>query len=203
MREDWRKCIEIGPPAVEQLIIALKPYKDCEYGQYKYWDVSPKAYALGEIGDKRAVEPLMAALKSDEGEVAIALAKLADKKAIPALVEALYYWTSKDEVIFALEKFGWRPKSIEEKVHRLVAKSDWHTLRKEWNETKPVLLNDLQSGDPIKYTYAANSLIRVGMEEIVEKLIEKLNKSGTKTMAESFLNSGHTSLSEPIRHTYV
>ncbi len=76
--------IEIGEPAVAALI-PLIMHPDDEVGELA-------AKALGEIGDKRAVEPLIAALKDKTREVrryaAVALGNLGDARAIEPLKEA-------------------------------------------------------------------------------------------------------------------
>jgi HEAT repeat protein len=69
--ENWEKCIEIGGPAVEPLIIALKSDPKIAIAATK---------ALGKIGDSRAVEPLTRLLNDPQEKVRTAaqnaLAKL-------------------------------------------------------------------------------------------------------------------------------
>jgi HEAT repeat protein len=82
-RKEWLKCIEIGEPAVETLIAALK-----------HEDLGVRAAnALAEIGDERAVEPLIAALKDKDWEkrkyIAQDLRKFDDPRVVKALVAAL------------------------------------------------------------------------------------------------------------------
>jgi hypothetical protein len=71
--------------ALEPLIKALKD---------KDWNVRyDAAYALGDIGDKRAVEPLIKALGDEHMDVryaaVYALAKIGDKRAVEPLIKAL------------------------------------------------------------------------------------------------------------------
>jgi hypothetical protein len=54
---DWAECVRIGAPAVEPLILVLK-------GDFPKDRRAAAAKALGEIGDKRAVPGLEAALHS-------------------------------------------------------------------------------------------------------------------------------------------
>lgn len=74
----------IGEVAVEALLLVLKDEEE----QYRHWKV---ALALGEIGDKRAVEPLIELLKNDNGEnkdnLITALGELRDERAIEPLIE--------------------------------------------------------------------------------------------------------------------
>lgn len=57
-RGRWDRCVEIGPPAVERLIVALKRGWTPARGQ--------AAESLARIGDARAVVPLCAALQDRE-----------------------------------------------------------------------------------------------------------------------------------------
>jgi len=60
------------------------------------------AKSLGRIGDKRAVEPLIEALKDEDStivsEAARALGKIGDKRAVEALTEALKHKDSHVQV---------------------------------------------------------------------------------------------------------
>jgi HEAT repeat protein len=80
----WQKCVEIGRPAVEPLIGALK-HHDPAVRQLA-------ARALGDIGDTRAVEPLIAAMRGREDLRAIAataLGQIDDIRAEEPLLAAL------------------------------------------------------------------------------------------------------------------
>lgn len=106
------KLIDIGEPAVELLIQFLKNRREnikhiknrrlarlnpitgltTEYDEYYYEDIlTAAAKILGEIGDKRAVEPLCETLKKSSkpgslSSVAVeALGKIGDSRAIPHL----------------------------------------------------------------------------------------------------------------------
>jgi HEAT repeat protein len=88
---DWDgaldKIVEIGPPAVDHLIEALRT----DYDPIARWT---SVEALGRIGDERAIEPLIARLANDSHadvrwHAADSLATLGDVKAIPALTTAL------------------------------------------------------------------------------------------------------------------
>jgi HEAT repeat protein len=81
-RSDAAKCIEIGTPAVARLISSLK---------FKDYSSVIAARALGGIGDRRAVEPLIAAI-SDlmVREAAIeALGDIGDRRAVEPLIAVL------------------------------------------------------------------------------------------------------------------
>jgi HEAT repeat protein len=81
------KIVEIGPPAVEHLIEALRT----DYDPIARWT---SVEALGRIGDARAVDPLIYRLANDSHadvrwHAADSLATLGDPRAIPALTAAL------------------------------------------------------------------------------------------------------------------
>ena len=85
-KKQWKEFTKIGKQAVEQLIQTLKD----EDSQVR----DGAAQALGEIGDKRAVEPLINVLKADKnfyvrGGAANALGKLKDTGAVEPLINAL------------------------------------------------------------------------------------------------------------------
>lgn len=83
-KEDYARCVAIGTPAVDPLLDFLSHY---------YWPehVEKVARALGEIGDRRAAQPLLDRLRGagDEGTLAItlieALGKVGDAFALPDL----------------------------------------------------------------------------------------------------------------------
>lgn len=81
------KIVEIGPPAVEHLIEALRT----DYDPIARW---ASVEALGRIGDLRALDPLIARLANDSHadvrwHAADSLGTMGDEKAIPALTAAL------------------------------------------------------------------------------------------------------------------
>ncbi len=97
-----RALVKIGAPAVEPLIAVFTG------GTWEvHWFA---AEALGQIGDARAVEPLIAGLTGQYvGEaVATSLGQIRDPRAVEPLVAALKYQTAsvRKGVIEALAKFG-------------------------------------------------------------------------------------------------
>ncbi|MBU0495441.1 MAG: HEAT repeat domain-containing protein, partial [Chloroflexi bacterium] len=102
----WDKCIEIGTPAVEPLIAALK------HGN------KDAARALGQIGDARAIEPLYAALEASDRDMRLAanlaLRPLVDSDAVKALLEL-----QQDE---EKQEKKWRLRS------EALSRSDWQAV---------------------------------------------------------------------------
>jgi len=86
--QEWDKCVEMGESAVEPLIAALKYGGDTR---------KEAAIALGKIGDKRAVEPLIVVLNDKfwdananaAGEAAWALGEIGDQSAVKPLITML------------------------------------------------------------------------------------------------------------------
>jgi len=98
-KEEWDKCVEIGAPAVEPLIIALEDKNE---------DIcKPAAKALGRIGDARAVTPLYIALKERRvpHHAARALGEIGEP-AVDILVNALKDWGTCLDAAMALGMAG-------------------------------------------------------------------------------------------------
>jgi HEAT repeat protein len=128
-------------------------------------------------------------------EVIKALGQIGDKRAIPALIRELKHWETAQDAAEALEKLGWSPQSVEETIHLLVAKRDGNTLRKNWDQTKQVLSEDLKSEDDRDVKNALYAFIALGEEEITKELIDTLNAKGDRIIAVVYLNCGDNKLS--------
>lgn len=93
-REAVKALGEIGEPAVEPLDRAVESFIQALKDEDKEWRVRVVAAgALGEIGDTRAVEPLIQALSDLDGSVrsvaAEALGKIGDVRAVEPLTKSL------------------------------------------------------------------------------------------------------------------
>lgn len=82
-KQDWEECVRIGAPAVQSLIAVVQGEKTHLH--------RGAAEALGRIGDIRALEPLIIALKDRHvREAAIkALGRIGDARAVKPLLAAL------------------------------------------------------------------------------------------------------------------
>jgi len=115
--------IKLGMPAVEPLIIALKDSNQ-DVRQVAAW-------VLGQLGDGRAVESLIAALKDScfgvRHPAAEALGQLGDRRAVEPLIAALKDRNKDVRQMAAetLDKLGWRPGSDENGVWYWAAKGQW------------------------------------------------------------------------------
>jgi hypothetical protein len=115
------------------------------------------------------------------------------------LVDCLMLWQTGPLLAERLQTAGWIPQDDEQQVHFWVAKRDARRLLGDWCRTEAVLLNDLESSRYENCEGATYSLIGLGKEEHLGRLITMLETKGRKEMAETFLNSGHAALSEAAR----
>jgi len=134
------------------------------------------AFALGDIGDKRAVEPLIKALGDKDRDVcenaAEALGKIGEPTVEP-LIKALGDKNSnvRYRAADALGKIGWHPATDEQKVLYLVALREWDKVVKSGKPAVEPLIKAL--GDEDVRSRAAEALGKIG-EPAVEPLIKAL-----------------------------
>lgn len=191
----WRSVEALGrlkdSRAVEPLLVELRE----ETG----WLSKDIAWSLGEIGDKRALEPLIAIVNDRNNEVrrraVEALGKIDDQRAIPVLVSTLSDWSLSGSAAEALTKLGWEPRSVEDKIHLWVAKKDKKNLVRSWDQTRQVLINDIKSDVPWVIENALCAFVALGRTGTSQDLANLLYASGTRNMAQGYVNSGMETLS--------
>lgn len=171
---------EIGVPAVEALIAALK-------------DVEPfvrvaATTALARIRDPRAVEPLIAALKDTNGDVrtgaAGALAALRDPRAVGPLIAALQERTDSPDAITRKLLCATALKAI---TGQNIGSDDaaWEQWwREQTGETAEriepkaeQLIQSLSNSDPVRRYEAAKALGEMGDGRAVDPLVFTLKDS--------------------------
>jgi HEAT repeat protein len=125
---EWDKAVAMGPVAMEPLIAQLKRSEEDEFTK------SNAAWALGRIGDARALESLIAALKDSTRPVrdsaAAALGVMGDLRAVEPVITALLYsrpslrdqWSCGAESLSNL--FGDYTKLIKDAFGGVAAKRD-------------------------------------------------------------------------------
>jgi len=191
----WKSVEALGrlkdAQAVEPLLAALHE----ETG----WLSKDIAWSLGEIGDNRAMEPLIAIIRdrnSDARRRAVeALGKIGDQSAIPVLVSTLCDWSLSVSAVEALTKLGWEPRSVEDRIHLWVARKDKKNLLRSWDQTRQVLLNDIKTDVPWVIDNALYAFVALGRSAVSQDLSGLLYTSGTRNMAQGYVNSGMETLS--------
>jgi len=158
------------------------------------------AHALGSIADARAVQPLIAGLDDPEWKVrktvAEALGMIGDARAITPLVQKLTDRHITHAVANMLENRGWQPKTKAQRVHFLVGKKDSAALTapSQWQETKEVLLADVQSNDKQRIAYGLKALTALGRDDVLPDLLKVIEAQGTLLIANSYINCNHSVL---------
>ena len=140
---------KIGEPAVEPLIQFLVSAR----GQAQM----AAADALGEIGDQRAVEPLIALLERGSDNAATALAEIGDPRAIQHVVNAMR--EGGDWACNAVAGFG--------------------------AAAIPALIDALKSSDSEQRRHAALALGQIGSPEATQPLLEGLNDKDNTVRVEA------------------
>ena len=163
-----------------------------------------RAYALGNIGDKRAVEPLIKALEYKDRDVRrsaiYALEKIGDKRAVEPLIKAL---EDEDEGVcrkaaIALGSIG--DKRAVEPLIKALEDGVWtvrHDAAKALGEIGAVepLIKALRDNDYNVRSCAADALGEIGDKLAVEPLIKKALGDGSSFVrqraAEALKKLGH------------
>jgi HEAT repeat protein len=199
---------ELGEPAVESLIALLEDDSKCDI----WWLM---ADALGRIGDRRAVKPLVQLLNNPlsfdimallSRKYAVwALANLKDAQAVDTLIAILHekkrvmddddVVTVSDEpdheiieaAIGALTEIG-DPRAIEPIVNRLLEGDTWPYggILAPWGSTAfELLLKALDSQDDATRATAAYFLGQFGDARAVEPLIDLLGRDASNKVRDS------------------
>ena len=170
-------------------------------------------WALGKIGDKKAVEPLIAILLNKYGspdlyelyEAAIALGKIGDKRAIEPLFITLkdVKRTLLDErtTIAQLEKIGWSPQSPSEMAWYLWGKGRYRELEEMGELAIEPLISTLKWGGPGAQSKAMESLVKVGKPavESLMSLLRDKNRDIRRRTAETLDNIGDKRAIESLK----
>ncbi len=165
------------------------------------WQVRREAVrALSGTADPRVPEALSLSLKDRNrrvrAEVARTLARNGHRDAIRALADALADWHAGEAIASALEKLSWRPETDQQQVHLWVAMQQGEALRVNWRKTKSVLLEDISSNSGLRVENALNALVCIGNTEVLKELIDALDRTGSRSLAEAFAHSGQPRLRE-------
>lgn len=174
------------------------------YEEYEF-SVFSLIRVAGEAADARLI-PWLGRIVMDEKRnppvreaAAESLGQMNDAAAAAPLVAVLSDWQTRRAVGAALVKLKWKPRTIEERVHFLVAQRDGAALRAIALEARSVLVADLQSSDPRVFEMAAQALIGLGQTDLVDELVGVLEQKGTVRFANALLNSNQPELEKAAR----
>ena len=117
------------------------------------------AEALGRIADKRAIVPLVAALKQKSRYV-------------------------REKAASALDSLDWKPQTTEQRAYYLVAKKQWHEVIKLRSVSVPALINVLDVDHLLIQPKAAWALGEIGDKRAIKPL-KKLSKNRIKEIREA------------------
>jgi HEAT repeat protein len=119
MKKQWWLLVELGKSAVEPLIQALK------HSNFR----REATEILGEIGDARAIEPIIQFMPYEKGIfidiMNRALSKITGKPAVEPLIQALKYQDLRSEAIRILGDIG--DAIAVEPLSRILLDDDWKT----------------------------------------------------------------------------
>jgi HEAT repeat protein len=215
-KRDWEQLAKSGPLAVEPLIArlgdkgwgvrkqTLGPTRvELEYISGQDWYVrSGAAEALGQLGDTRATQPLLACLQDIESYVharitaAKALGSIGDRRAIPDLVKCLPDWPARKTLRSTLSALGWYPSTDTEKVYWSLAGDNVSWLQENWRLVHSVLLTNAESRGVREREYGICALVALGREDTVPELLDVFGRRASIPAAKILLNSGHPRLRE-------
>lgn len=173
---DWQELGKMGPPAVEHLIDGLTHGSRLAAQQ--------ASRGLVEIGDEKAVEALVRALRDDysgiRSSAARALGQIGGAAVVKPLVRAL---ADNDEsvrrdVAETLDTLGWRPQTEDERITYLIAKHDWGGLGGIGAPAVLPLVRLLQESAYGMPPGATRTLTAVADEQAVLPLIKILETGG-------------------------
>jgi HEAT repeat protein len=185
---DWQRCVQIGAPGVPVLVGRLQAAGSSE-------GLGIVAI-LGEIGDPRAVDPLIGCLKSRDhfmrGKAAVALGQIGDPRAIEPLKVRLQDKQAEVQEAAgqALDKLHWRPDKTPAGAAYWVAKGEWQKCAKMGAMSVEPLIRVLDGRNKSRCDGAALALCRIGDPRSVTPLISNLSRFSLhvrKSVAESLV----------------
>jgi HEAT repeat protein len=169
---DWRALKSFGPKATEPLLAAIRIAPAPE--------LPSLLDALGNTGDKRAVDPLIAQLSHDHPDArraaVDALARLGDAKAIEPVVKRLDDDKAgvRNAAVRALKQFRRQPRTPEETIAFAIATRDVVMLATLGKTASDRLIGFLSHKIADSRATAAAALGKIGDTRAVDPLIRLL-----------------------------
>ena len=172
--------------------------------------------SLSRVYEPELVPVLMRSLCDDVVQIRVdsirALRKYKERSTIPALVRLLCDWDCLErhsptteakpvsrEAAISLDKLKWEPTNEAERIHFWSAMGYSGKLRRSWESTVKVLVSDLESGNRQQVSGAVISFIGAGHSQAIPILLEILERSEDRLLAEAYLNSRHGTLESAAR----
>lgn len=217
-KQEWDKCAKIGEPAVEFLISDLENQLESD----------SVARVLGEIGDVRAVEPLIDALKDQtmRGTASTALVKIGapavepliadltddrrylretvarilgeigDNRAIEPLLTALEDKSISKTAAKSLEILGWEPDPLTTGPAFWITRGKWEKLVEVGEPAIDSLINTLK--DEELREAAAKTLMQMGEQAIDQLILALEDKQIRKYVAGVLGMMGNARAEKPL-----
>lgn len=176
---DWRTLKSFGVKAAGPLLATIRIAPANE--------LPGLLNALGEAGDKRAVDPLIAQLSHDHHDVrraaVDALARLGDPQAIEPIVKRLDDDKAgvQNAAVRALKQFRWQPRTQDETITFAIATRDGVMLATLGKAVSDRLIGFLSHTIADSRATAAAALGKIGEPRAVEPLIRLLG-NGEETV---------------------
>ncbi|MCX7918380.1 MAG: hypothetical protein N3A72_01990 [bacterium] len=96
----------------------------------------------------------------------------------------------------ALEKLDWIPKTEKEQIYSMICKRDVQNLIDNWELTKRILIQDIETSDIRKIENGIYSFICIGRAEIIHYLVTVLYAKGNNDIAATYISCGNKTLAK-------
>jgi HEAT repeat protein len=147
------------------------------------------AKGLGEVKDPRAIDALRKCTRGPEGEWLIGPTYSASYGDLDVACEAAN----------ALKKLGWQPRDRNEEAYFWLCSRSRLEIALNADRVREVIVAEAKAPRKDRMTRAVYLAIEIGNEDTVTGLIGALNEGGDVTMAETFLNCGHSGLAQAAK----
>jgi HEAT repeat protein len=124
------------------------------------------------------------------------LGEIGDPRAVKPLINYLTDWPFKSSAAKALEKMNWSPSNDRDRVHYWVALGRGTQIQEKWAMAKQVLMADVKSSKREEIDYGLYALISIGHRDSIAELVEAVNNQEGREMALAYLNCGEKTLEQ-------
>jgi hypothetical protein len=145
------------------------------------------------------LDPSVESIKQLLSEQKYAEAVVAGPAGVVLCSTKLANWGEGPAVAEVLAKAGWKPANDCERILLAIALRSKEELTRDWPATERIILEQVQLGDEAMIENGVYGAIGCGVASTVPELERILFASGTKEMAETYLNCGQGRLAEAAR----